>query len=258
MSIHTEDAFLASNIIDNKENQRNVLYLKKLGESSALQRKLLDVFSNNVLTAFQNLYLLEDIEKAQREMVYLLAEAVESRSKETGYHLQRVAEISSVLAVALGLDEELTLKIYRSSPLHDLGKIAISDNILNKPGKLTEEEFEIMKTHSQIGHDMILKSDRELCQTGRVIALEHHEHWDGQGYPNAKKGEEISIEGRIVAVADVFDALSCKRCYKEAWEISEVFAYMKEKSSTQFDPQIIDVLLDNETEIREIYVKYAI
>ena len=173
-------------------------------------------------------------------------------------HLQRVAEISSLLAVALGLDEELTLKIYRSSPLHDLGKIAISDNILNKPGKLTEEEFEIMKTHSQIGHDMILKSDRELCQTGRVIALEHHEHWDGRGYPNAKKGEEISIEGRIVAVADVFDALSCKRCYKEAWEISEVFAYMKEKSSTQFDPQIIDVLLDNETEIREIYVKYAI
>jgi response regulator RpfG family c-di-GMP phosphodiesterase len=257
MSIHSDDGFLASNIIDNKDSQRNVLYMQKLGESSALQRKLLDVFSNNVLTAFQNLYLLEDIEKAQREMVYLLAEAVESRSKETGFHLQRVAELSSLLAKGLGLDEDLVLKIYRSSPLHDLGKIAISDNILNKPGKLIAEEFKIMKTHSQIGHDMIVKSERELCQTGRVIALEHHERWDGNGYPNGKKGEDISIEGRIVAVADVFDALSCKRCYKEAWQLDDVFSYMEEGSGRQFDPGVIKVLSEYKTAVREIYEEYS-
>lgn len=257
ISIHSENAFLASNIIDNKENQRNVLYLKKLGDTSPLQRKLLDVFSNNVLTAFQNLYLLEDIEKAQREIVYLLAEAVESRSKETGFHLQRVAKLSSLLAEGLGLDEDLKLKIYRASPLHDLGKIAIPDSILNKPGKLTTEEFVIMKTHSQIGHDMIIKSERELCQTGRLIALDHHERWDGDGYPNGKKGEEISIEGRIVAVADVFDALSCKRCYKEAWQLDTVFVYMTENSATQFDPQIIQTLMNNEPLIREIYNEYS-
>ncbi len=256
MSIHSDSCFLASNITDNKESQRNVLYLKKLGEPSTLQKKLLDVFSNNVLTAFQNLYLLEDIEKAQREMVYLLAEAVESRSKETGFHLQRVAELSLLLAGGLGLDKDLKLKIYRSSPLHDLGKIAISDNILNKPDKLTAEEFEIMKTHSQIGHDMILKSERELCQTGRIIALEHHERWDGTGYPNGKKGEEISIEGRIVAVADVFDALSCKRCYKDAWQLDDVFTYMKENSASQFDPQVIETLTTLEADIRKIYDQY--
>ncbi len=257
MSIHSEDGFLASNIIDDKDNQRNVLYLQKLGESSALQRKLLDVFSNNVLTAFQNLYLLEDIEKAQREMVYLLAEAVESRSKETGFHLQRVAELSSLLAENLGLDDDIIVKIYRASPLHDLGKIAIPDSILNKPGKLTMEEFEVMKTHSQIGHDMILKSERELCQTGRLIALEHHERWDGRGYPNGTKGEDISIEGRIVAVADVFDALSCTRCYKEAWELDDVFAFMQENSGTQFDPAIIQILFDNQAAVQDIYNKYS-
>ena len=257
MSIHSEDGFLASNITDNKDNQRNVLYLQKLGDSSALQRKLLDVFSNNVLTAFQNLYLMEDIEKAQREMVYLLAEAVETRSKETGFHLQRVAELSSLLAKSLGLDEDLTLKICRSSPLHDLGKIAIPDSILNKPGELTAEEFEIMKTHAQIGHDMIVKSERELCQTGSLIALDHHERWDGNGYPNGKKGEDISIEGRIAAVADVFDALSCKRCYKEPWQLEDVFTYMKENSASQFDPKVIQILLDNEASVREIYSKYS-
>jgi len=257
MSIHSNDGFLASNIIDNKDNQRNVLYLQKLGESSALQRKLLDVFCNNVLTAFQNLYLLEDIEKAQREIVYLLAEAVESRSKETGFHLQRVAELSSLLATGIGLEEDLIVKIYRSSPLHDLGKISIPDSILNKPGKLTVEEFEVMKSHSQIGHDMIVKSERELCQTGRLIALEHHERWDGLGYPNGKKGEDISIEGRIVAVADVFDALSCKRCYKQAWDLNDVFVFMRENSASQFDPKIVKVLLDNELAVRDIYDKFS-
>jgi len=255
ISVHTDDAFLASTMIDTK--QRSVLYLQKSGESSALQCKLLDVFSNNVLVAFQNLYLMEDIEKAQREMVYLLAEAIETRSEETGFHLQRVAALSLLLANALGLDEELAIKIHRASPLHDLGKIAIPDAILNKPAKLTDEEFEVIKTHAQIGYNMIVNSERELCQTGTLIALEHHECWDGTGYPNAKKGEEISIEGRITAVADVFDALSCKRCYKEAWPMDLVFNFMREGSGTQFDPQIIKVLLDNEAEIREIYRKYA-
>jgi response regulator RpfG family c-di-GMP phosphodiesterase len=255
MSFHGDSAFLASSMID--KNRRNILYLQKSGKATALQRKLLDIFSNNVLTAFHNLYLMDDIEKAQQEMVYLLAEAIETRSQETGFHLQRVAELSLLLAVGLNLDEELRVKIHRASPLHDLGKIAIPDGILNKPGKLTTEEFEVMKTHAQIGHDMIINSERELCLTGRLIALEHHERWDGNGYPEGKKGEQISIEGRITAVADVFDALSAKRCYKDAWSLDEVFAFMKENSGSQFDPKIIDLLLKSETEVREIYLKYS-
>ncbi len=119
------------------------------------------------------------------------------------------------------------------------------------------EEFEVMKSHSQIGHDMIVKSERELCQTGRLIALEHHERWDGLGYPNGKKGEDISIEGRIVAVADVFDALSCKRCYKQAWDLNDVFVFMRENSASQFDPKIVKVLLDNELAVRDIYDKFS-
>jgi response regulator RpfG family c-di-GMP phosphodiesterase len=256
MSIHDKNAFLASSMID--KNRKSILYLQKIGSSTALQRKLLDIFSNNVLIAFQNIHLMEDIDKAQQEMVYLLAEAIETRSQETGFHLQRVAELSLLLAKGLELDEELALKIHRSSPLHDLGKIAIPDEILNKPGKLTIDEFEIMKTHSHIGHDMIIDSERELCQTGRLIAQEHHERWDGAGYPNGKSGEDISIEGRITAVADVFDALSAKRCYKDAWTLDEVFKFMKENSGSQFDPQIIDILLSNENEIRDIYKKYSV
>ncbi|MFK5984931.1 MAG: DUF3369 domain-containing protein [Pseudomonadota bacterium] len=255
MSIHTEDAFLASSMVD--PQHRSLLYLKKLGQSSALQCKLLDIFSNNVLIAFQNLYLMDDIEKAQREMVYLLAEAIETRSSETAHHLQRVAELSLFLAVQLDLDEDLSLKIHRASPLHDLGKIAIAGNILNKPGKLTDEEYEVVRTHAQIGRDMIASSERELSKTAMLIALEHHEHWDGSGYPNGKKGTDISIEGRITAVADVFDALSTNRCYKEAWTLDAIFAYMKEKSASQFDPQIIDIVLTHEMEIREIYHKYS-
>ncbi|MCP3849691.1 MAG: DUF3369 domain-containing protein [Gammaproteobacteria bacterium] len=255
MTIHTENAFLASNLIDKK--QKNILYLKKKGSSTTLQRKILDIFSHNVLVAFQNLYLLEDIEKAQREMVYLLAESIESRSKETGFHLKRVANLSYLLASALGVDEDMALKIHRASPLHDLGKVAIPDAILNKPGKLTSDEFEIMKTHAQIGHDIIMSSEQELCVTGRMIALEHHERWDGNGYPNGKKGNEISVEGRITAVADVFDALTCTRCYKSAWSIDDVFYYMRENSGSQFDPNIIDVLLMNEMEVRQIYQQYS-
>ncbi len=255
LSVHEHEYFLASSM--NGKKNRSLIYLEKSGESTVLQKKILDIFSNNVLTAFQNLYLRADIEKAQQEMVYLLAEAIESRSQETGNHLQRVAELSFLLAKSLNLGEEVSIRIHRASPLHDLGKIAIPDNILNKPGKLTEQEFEVMKTHSQIGHDMIISSERELCQTGRLIALEHHEHWDGNGYPNAKKGEDISIEGRISAVADVFDALCAKRCYKEAWPIDDVFAFMKERADSQFDPQIIATLLKHEIEIREIYNKYA-
>ncbi len=144
-------------------------------------------------------------------MVYLLAESIESRFKETGFHLKRVANLSFLLASALGVDEDLALNIHRASPLHDLGKVAIPDAILNKPGKLTSDEFEIIKTHAQIGHDIIMSSEHELCVTGRMIALEHHERWDGNGYPNGKKGNEISVEGRITAVADVFDALTCIR-----------------------------------------------
>jgi len=256
ISIHSKDAFLASNLINNIDNQRNILYLKKLGDSTTLQCKLLDIFSNNVLTAFQNLYLMEDVDRTQQEMVYLLAEAVETRSPETGNHLQRVAKLSSMLATELKLNEELIVKIYHASPLHDLGKIAMPDHILNKPGTLNTEEFGIMKTHSQIGHDMILNSERKLCQTGRLIALEHHERWDGKGYPHGKKGEDISIEGRIVAVADVFDALNSKRCYKDAWSLEDVFDFMRENSGSQFDPQIIQTLLVNEAAVREIYLKY--
>jgi len=256
MSMHSDDVYLASAMID--KNRRSILYLQKLGSSTVLQRKLLDIYSNNVLIAFQNIHLMEDIDKAQQEMVYLLAEAIETRSQETGFHLQRVAELSLLLAKGLNLDEDLAMKIHRSSPLHDLGKIAIPDEILNKPGKLTSEEFEKMKAHSQIGHDMIIESERELCQTGRLIALEHHERWDGAGYPNGKKGKDISIEGRITAVADVFDALSAKRCYKDAWSLDDVFKFMKDNSGSQFDPQIIKILLNHEDDIRAIYHQYSV
>lgn len=202
------------------------------------------------------LKLNEEINETQSEMIYTLGEAAEARSRETGYHVKRVAEYSCLLAIKSGFSQEEANMLKLVSPMHDIGKIAIPDDILNKPGKLTPEEFEIMKNHVEIGYNMINKSNRKMLKLASVIAYEHHEKYNGTGYPRGLKGEEISMHGRISALADVFDALASDRVYKKAWELDRVLELIKNERGNHFDPHLVDIFFDNLSEFIAIKNKY--
>ena len=189
--------------------------------------------------------LRNELVETQREIIETMGEIGESRSKETGSHVKRVAQYSYLLATLSGMPEETALRLKLASPMHDIGKVAIPDSILLKPGKLTNEEFEIMKEHAAIGYHIFKHSKRSLLRTAAIIAHEHHERWDGSGYPNGLAGDEIDILGRITAIADVLDALGTARVYKEAWSDDRIIAYMKEQRGLQFDPLLIDLLVKN-------------
>ena len=200
--------------------------------------------------------LQEEIEATQREIIFTLAETGEMRSKETGYHVKRVAEFSRLFAVKYGMNEEEAELVKLSAPMHDIGKIAIPDSILLKPGKLTPEEWEIMQSHASLGYEMLKHSDRRLLKSAAIIANEHHEKWNGEGYPNGKKGEDIHIYGRITAMSDVFDALGNERVYKPAWELDRIVKLFKEEKGHQFDPKLVKVFLeglDDFVKIKETY-----
>lgn len=201
--------------------------------------------------------LKEEIEATQREVVFTMGAIGETRSKETGNHVKRVAEYSRILAKHLGLSKAHINLIVDASPMHDIGKVAIHDNILHKPGKLTDEEFVVMREHAQLGHKMLAHSSRPLLKTAAVIALEHHERWDGNGYPKHLIAEEISIEARITAVADVFDALGSDRVYKEAWSDDKIFKYFHEQRGKQFDPKLVDIFFEHLDEFLEVRTQFA-
>ena len=200
--------------------------------------------------------LNEDIEKTQREVVFTLGAIGETRSKETGNHVKRVAEYSYLLAKYYGLSEEKALMIQQASPMHDIGKVGIPDSILNKPGKFIPEEREIMNTHAKLGYDMLKHSKRPLLKLSATIAYEHHEKWDGTGYPKGLKGEKISIEGRITALADVFDALGSDRCYKKAWEDEKIFKLFLEEKGKHFDPKLVEIFFNHLEEFLYIRDKF--
>jgi len=188
---------------------------------------------------------VKDIVDTQKEVVFTMGAIGETRSKETGFHVKRVAEYSYILAKLAGLDEESAELLKLASPMHDIGKVGIPDAILNKPGKLTVDEFEIMKTHSSLGHEMLKGSTRDILQTSAIVAYEHHEKWDGSGYPRGLKKGNIHIYGRITAICDVFDALGSDRCYKKAWELEKILDLFKEQKGKHFDPNLVDLFFDN-------------
>jgi len=193
-----------------------------------------------------------EVTETQKEILFKLGAVAETRSKETGMHVKRVAEYSKLLATFYGLSEDEIETVKMASPMHDIGKIGIPDAILNKPGKYTPEEFEIMKKHTQIGYDMLKDSDKPLLQASAIIAYHHQEKFDGSGYPQQLKGEEIHIFGRITAVADVFDALGSQRVYKKAWSDEDIFKLLKNQSGKHFDPVLIDIFFNNIDEFLKI------
>ncbi|WP_028669309.1 DUF3369 domain-containing protein [Saccharospirillum impatiens] len=234
----------------------SMLFLKGLTPQSPIERHLLEVFCQNALTAFENLALRTELEDSQREIVFILGDAVEHRSRETGQHLRRVSHISELIALKAGLNEQQAQLIREAAPLHDLGKIGIPDQVLNKPGPLDEPEWDVMKTHSQIGYDLLHQSEKSILRIGALIALDHHERWDGTGYPNRKQGDEISIEGRIAALADVIDALTSERCYKQPWSFDDTRALIEQERGRQFDPALVDVVLTHFDEVIAIKNRY--
>ena len=196
--------------------------------------------------------LNHEIENTQKEVVFTMGSIGESRSKETGNHVKRVAEYSQLLATYYGLDKKEAEMLKQASPMHDIGKVAIPDAVLNKPGRFDEAERKIMDTHAALGYEMLKHSNRPLLKTAAIVAYEHHEKWDGTGYPRGLKGEDIHIYGRITALADVFDALGSDRCYKKAWDDEKIFNLFKEERAKHFDPRLIDIFFDHLDEFLKI------
>jgi len=203
-------------------------------EYDELQARLIEVES-----------LQQEIEDTQKEVVFTLGSIAESRSKETGNHVRRVAEYTRLLALYSGLPPKEVEMLKQASPMHDIGKVAIPDAILNKAGKLDDAEFEVMKSHADLGYGMLNCSTRPLLKMAAILAYEHHEKYDGSGYPRGLKGEAIHIYGRITAIADVFDALGSNRCYKKAWSDEKIFALFREQSGKHFDPALIAIFFDH-------------
>ena len=194
----------------------------------------------------------EQLKQAHIDLVQRLGRAAEYKDTDTGEHIVRMSQYSKVLALGIGMSENQAELLHQAAPMHDVGKIGIPDAILLKPGRLSEQEFEHMKEHALIGAKILANSSSPLLQLAHTLAIEHHEKWDGTGYPYGLKGDEISIEGRIVAVADVFDALTSKRPYKDAWSIEKAVAHMKDQAGSHFDPAIIDLLVNKLDEILNI------
>ncbi|WP_310441050.1 HD-GYP domain-containing protein [Sulfurimonas sp.] len=240
----TKDAyFLHKNIDSNKYESRE---FEDVALSVNSFNKIVIEKEDELKYKNRELQLLnEEIESTLKETMLMIGKIEEIRSSSTSRHTKRVAILSTIVAKEYGLSDEQVKLIEIASPLHDIGKVGIADAILNKPGKLTQDEYNIIKSHSLFGYNILKNSKREILKTAAAIAYEHHERYDGTGYPQGLKNEEISVYARIVAIVDVFDTLLSRRVYKEAWPIEDVIAFFKEQRGKQFEPKLVDILLEN-------------
>ncbi|MCK5295103.1 MAG: DUF3369 domain-containing protein [Arcobacteraceae bacterium] len=234
-------------------NKKSIfLYLNGCERLGTVDRDLLQVFANNIAIAFENICLNDEILQTQSEIVETLGDIIEAHSEDTAQHVHRVAKVSYILAKAYGLSQEEANLFRMASPMHDVGKIAIADAIIGKDGLLTDEEYTEIKRHAQEGWRLLKGSNREIMKIAATIAYEHHEKWDGSGYPRGIKGKEIHIYGRITAIADVFDALGQVRSYKTAWPLEDILELFKRESGKHFEPKLVDLFFENLDEIKAI------
>jgi len=204
-----------------------------------------------------SLVRVDELKQTRLQIVQRLGLAAEYKDNETGLHVIRMSHYSRILALAAGFSELAAEDLLNAAPMHDVGKIGIPDAILQKNGKLDEAEWVVMRSHAQIGAEIIGEHPSGLLQMARSIALTHHEKWDGSGYPNGLKGEEIPIAGRIVAIADVFDALTSVRPYKPAWSLEDTLALIQRESGKHFDPHLVELFLSQMPAILEIKARWA-
>jgi two-component system response regulator RpfG len=204
---------------------------------------MLRLRTHQVALEHHNLALSKQVEASLKDTLFRLARAGEFRDSETGNHILRMAHFSRLIAEQLGLDTEICELIELAAPMHDIGKIGVSDQVLLKQGPLTDLEWELMKKHTTIGHEILSGSDSKYLRMGASIALNHHEKYDGSGYPAGLSGEAIPIEARIVAVADVFDALTTKRPYKKNWNVDDAIQFLRDNSGSQFDPKCVNAFI---------------
>lgn len=241
------------------------------GELLARVRNQLEVRQAQIILQQQNEILEQKVDERTKELQVAHAELLESRlqvirrlghaaeyrDNETGLHIIRMSYISVILGRAVGMQEDELDLLFNASPMHDIGKIGIPDYVLLKPGSLNDAEWGVMKTHAQIGANILSGDDSPLMAMAKEIALTHHERWDGSGYPKGLKGDEIPLAGRISALADVFDALTSSRPYKDSWKVEVALEYMKENSGSHFDPCLVGLFLENIDAIIEVREKHT-
>ncbi|HCU85331.1 response regulator [Methylophilus sp. UBA6697] len=186
---------------------------------------------------------IDELKRTHLELIQRLGRAAEFKDNETGMHVMRMSHVSGRLALQMGMDPHFSEQLIHAAPMHDIGKIGIPDHVLLKPGKLNDEELELMRKHPEMGAKILDNSTSPLIKLAHSVALYHHEKWDGSGYPFGLKGEAIPVEARIVAVADVFDALLNKRPYKEAWPVEDAIAEIEANRGKHFDPAVVDAML---------------
>jgi response regulator RpfG family c-di-GMP phosphodiesterase len=247
-------------------NQGAIDFLKKPVNAAEYRARMANVarikLSQRVMDDF-NHQLKKEVDRAtqkllqrEQEALRVLSNAAEYKDPETASHVARVAHYSKLLARKIGLDAEEQEIVFHASPLHDIGKVGISDAILLKPAKLDETEMAAMRKHCQIGWKILESSENPYLKAGAIIAQTHHEKYDGSGYPAGCKGDQIHIYGRITAIADVFDALTSKRAYKEAWTFERALDFLKDQSGKHFDPFLCKLFIDNIDEVESIYLEF--
>lgn len=242
-------------------------YVTKPFDANELLSRVRNILEIQMAQKFmhnQNEILEQKVQKRTQELhdtrlqvIRRLGQAAEYRDEETGLHIIRMSKISTLLGRAAGMSPEDCELLLSASPMHDIGKIGIPDNILLKPGKFDPEEWEVMQTHAQIGADILSGDDSSLMNMAHDIALTHHEKWNGKGYPNGLAGEAIPLVGRITAIADVFDALTSERPYKKSWPVEKAVDFIKNESGQHFDPRLVECFIENLPEIIEIMKEYA-
>lgn len=227
---------------------RNMLEVRIMTKMMKNQNKVLDGMVKE---------RTKELNDTRLEVIRRLGRAAEYRDDMTGFHIIRMSRYSQLLALAAGMNEAEAEALLNASPMHDIGKIGIPDHVLLKPGKLDADEWKIMKTHVDIGVEILSGSDSKLMYMAAEIAQNHHEKWDGSGYPQGLSGEDIPFLGRIVAVADVFDALTTERPYKDAWPVEKAVEFLKDQSGKHFEPRLVELFLDNLPDVLKIRDQYS-
>lgn len=241
-----------------KGGSESVIYMQFANEITDDARELLGLFSSNVAITYEGLLIREEVEKSQRQTISILAQAIERRSEDAGGHVQRVGDIAALLATRLNLPERDIEMIRSAATLHDVGKVAVSDDILQKPGALDSREWAEIMTHCDIGHNLLAQSPCQVHQVGATIAHQHHEHWDGTGYPVGLAGDRIEQAARIAALADVVDSLLCPSWHKPAWTLDAALTHIQSQRGLHFEPALVDILIGERAAIEAIYRKTPI